>query len=323
MAPYSIAVIGVGKIARDEHLPVIGRDPRFRLAAVVSVSGAAVEGVPTFAAPSELYAALPDLEAVAICTPPNVRCGIARQALDAGRHVLLEKPVAPTLAEMRELTVRAMACRRVLFAPSHSQYHRPVEEARRRLIGRRIARLTVEWVEDVRVWHPGQDWVWEAGNFGVFDSGVNALSILAKILPGPIFVKAAELDFPANCDTPIAASLAFFSPAAAPEAELTARFDWRREGGQNWRVDVDVVDGPRYSLVDGGARLLVDGELAASDVASEYEAVYARFAELLERGESAVDGAASQLVADAFTIGKRRTVEPFAGRRQAPTASPK
>ncbi len=36
--------------------------------------------------------------------------------------------------------------------------------------------------EDVRRWHPGQDWIWEAGGFGVFDPGINALSILTEVL---------------------------------------------------------------------------------------------------------------------------------------------
>ena len=311
MAPFSIAIIGVGKIARDAHLPVIAGDPSFRLVGVVSRSGAKVEGVPTFATPAELYAAAPDLDAVAICTPPNVRHRIAREALDAGKHVLLEKPAAPTLAEIRDLTAHAAERGRVVFAASHSQFHRPVEAARRRLVGWTLARVAIEWTEDVRVWHPGQEWIWEDGNFGVFDTAINALSILAKIAPGPVYVKGGALDYPANRATPIAASLVLVSPAAAPGAQLTARFDWRATGAQNWRVDVDAVDGPRLSLIEGGAKLLVDGRVEAIDATTEYADVYARFAELLVRGESVVDGAASQLVADAFRLCERRIVEPF------------
>lgn len=311
MSPFSIAIIGVGKVARDEHLPVIAGDPSFRLVGVVSRSGAKVDGVPTFLTPAALYAAAPSLDAVAICTPPNVRHRLAREAIDAGKHVLLEKPAAPTLAEIRDLTAHAAERGRVIFAASHSQFHRPVEQARLRLVGCRLARVAIEWTEDVRVWHPGQEWIWQDGNFGVFDSGINALAILAKVAPGPVYVKSAALDFPANRDTPIAASLVLVSPAAAPGAQLTATFDWRRSGRQTWRIDVDVVDGPRLSLIEGGARLLVDGRQEATDPATEYADVYGRFAELLARGESVVDSAASQLVADAFRLGERRTVEPF------------
>ena len=163
----------------------------------------------------------------------------------------------------------------------------------------------------MRHWHPRQEWVWQAGNFGVFDAGINALSILTKIAPAPIFVKDAALYYPANRNTPIAASLAFSSPAAAPGASLSAEFDWRRDGGQNWRIDVDLVEGPRLSLIDGGARLLVDGALVSSAPKAEYDRVYDRFVELLAEGVSAMDCAAFQLVADAFTLGARRNVEPF------------
>ena len=82
--PHSIAIIGVGKITQDQHLPVIAKNPNFKLAATVSQRGLQLEGVPSFRTPAELYAAMPEVEVVAICTPPGVRHGIARAALDAG-----------------------------------------------------------------------------------------------------------------------------------------------------------------------------------------------------------------------------------------------
>ena len=65
--------------------------------------------------------------------------------------------------------------------------------------------LKVTWKEDVRHWHPGQEWIWEPGGFGVFDPGINALSIVTKILPEPIFADSATIEVPANTATPIAA----------------------------------------------------------------------------------------------------------------------
>ena len=171
MAPYSIAVIGVGKIAQDQHLPVIAGNADFRLAAVVSGRGLAVDGVPTFRTAAELYAALPDIEAVAICTPPGVRHALAREALDAGLHVLLEKPPFPTTRELVDIGDRAARAGRVIFTTWHSQYNAAVDETRRRLAGRKLRSLAITWKEDVRRWHPGQDWIWEAGGFGVFDPG--------------------------------------------------------------------------------------------------------------------------------------------------------
>src|SRR5271156_5985242 len=182
--PTKIAIIGIGKIAQDQHLPVIAKNADFRLVGIVSQRGLGAPGVPTFKTSGELYAALPDLDAVAICTPPHVRHAIAREALAAGKHVMLEKPPAATVAEMHDLTASAAVARRVIFATWHSQYNSAVDEAKRRLAGHTLLQLAIEWKEDVRRWHPGQDWIWDAGNFGVFDPGINALSILTKIAPG-------------------------------------------------------------------------------------------------------------------------------------------
>ena len=311
MTPYSIVIIGVGKIARDQHLPVIAKNPRFRLAGVVSHSGARVDSVPTFATAAEAYAALPDLDAVAICTPPSVRHAIAREALDAGKHVLLEKPPAPTVAEMRDLAAHAARRDRVIFATWHSQYNAAVDEAKQRLAGAKLRRLAIEWKEDVRRWHPGQDWIWDAGNFGVFDPGINALSILTKIAPGAMFVKSAQLRYPENRDTPIAASLVFSSNAGAADARLTAEFDWRQEGDQSWNIDIETEEGKPLRLTHGGSKLFVDGEKWVDAPMAEYEGLYAHFADLLAKGESAMDSAPFQLVADAFLVGSRRVVEPF------------
>ena len=96
---YRIAIIGMGKIAHDQHVPVIAKNPNFELAGVVSQRGVRPPGVPVFALSRELYDKIRNLDAVAICTPPAVRHAIAREALAAGKHVLLEKPPTPTLAE--------------------------------------------------------------------------------------------------------------------------------------------------------------------------------------------------------------------------------
>jgi D-galactose 1-dehydrogenase len=311
MSPCSIAVVGVGKIARDQHLPVIGKDPRFRLAGLVSTSAQGHAGAPVFGALAELFAAVPEVDAVAICTPPGARHALAREALAAGRHVLLEKPPAPTVSELDDLADFADDQGLVLFAAWHSQFAPAVEKARALLRGARLARLAIDWREDVRRWHPGQEWVWRAGGFGVFDPGVNALSILTRIAPAPIFVRSAELSFPENRDAPIAARLAFSSPCARAEASLEAAFDWREEGEQSWTVDIKLEDGRRLVLSEGGARLDLDGRTVVDAAPAEYDAIYARLAALLERGESDVDAAPFQLMSDAFAIGSRRMVASF------------
>lgn len=311
MAPIRIAVIGVGKIARDEHLPSIGRDPHFELAALVSGSGATAPGVPTFRDAAELHAALPDLDAVAICTPPSARPELVRRAIDAGVDVLMEKPPTPTVGELRDLAAHAEAAGRVLFTTWHSQYNAAVEALRGRLAGRTLKRLAITWKEDVRRWHPNQDWIWESAGFGVFDPGINALSILTRILPEPAFVRAARLLTPSNRAMPIAAEIAFTSRALAEGGEMIAAFDWRQTGDQTWEIAADLADGTALRLTGGGTTLMVDGATVEDAPRHEYDRIYARFADLVASRKSHVDTAPFELVADAFLVGRREDVEPF------------
>ncbi len=88
-------------------------------------------------------------------------------------------------------------------------------------------------------------------------------------------------------------------------------FDWRQTGPQTWDIEVQTRAGVTLLLTDGGAKLLVDGQEVQTAPSKEYPDLYARFAELLERGESDVDLRPFELVADALLCGEREQVEPF------------
>lgn len=117
-SPSRIALVGIGKIARDQHLPSIASNPAFRLAATVSGHGG-IDGVENFATIDELLAARPDVSAVALCMPPQARFAAAAKAIRAGRHVLLEKPPGATIAEVETLVKMATAGGVALFATWH------------------------------------------------------------------------------------------------------------------------------------------------------------------------------------------------------------
>ncbi len=308
---HRIGIVGLGKIAQDQHVPVIAADPAFELAAVSSTRGLTTGGVPGFRTLGEMLTAVPKLDAVAICTPPQARYELAREALLAGKHVLLEKPPTATISELAHLRTVAEQAGRVLFTTWHSQYNAAVEECARRLSAQAVTRLFVDWKEDVRKWHPGQRWIWDAGGFGVFDPGINALSIVTRILPQPAFLRAAELSFPANCDAPIAASLSFGG------SDMRAEFDWRQDGGEVWEITVGTASGQTLKLAAGGTRLEVDGDTVVEAASAEYAGIYRRFDDLLTQGISLVDPAPLWLVAEAFMLGRRVVVEPFHDTPQA------
>jgi predicted dehydrogenase len=266
MWPIRIAIIGYGKIAADQHVPSIEANDRLELAATSSRSGQGVE--PVYSDWRDLLDKVEGLEAVAITTPPSIRYEIARECIAKGLHVLLEKPPAVTLSEVSELACLAEARGVTLFATWHARHNPAVAAAARALAGQRIASMRIVWHEDVHKWHPGQRWIWEAGGFGVFDPGINALSIATAIFPGPLFVRSGELSFPENAQTPSAAEIRFVSDVA--DGELSCSFDWRRSEGEEWTIDVRTVDGRNIQLADGGAHLSIAGKSQALSGPGEY-----------------------------------------------------
>lgn len=303
---YAIALVGIGKIARDQHIPAIDGNHQFTLSATAS-RNAEVGGVSAYRNLADLLEAEGDISCISLTTPPQVRYRDARMALLAGRHVMLEKPPGATLSEVHDLEQLAAAKGVTLFATWHSRHASAVAAARGWLASRKVRSLHVEWKEDVRHWHPGQEWIWQAGGLGVFDPGINALSVLTAILPMQTHLQEATLSFPENRDTPIAAELIFAPIDGAP---VTASFDWLEQGPAKWNIHIETEDG-KATLSEGGARLSIDGIETAGGENQEYPSLYARFAELLAAGESEVDLAPLSHVADAFMIGRRVPVAPF------------
>jgi len=203
--------------------------------------------------------------------------------------------------------VAARQTGRTLFATWHSRFAPAVEPAKAFLATRQIMSVVLEWKEDVRVWHPRQAWIWEAGGFGVLDPGINALSIMTHILPRPFFLTRSELSFPSNRAAPIAADLAFADDRGVP---IHVEFDWRQTGPQTWDIRVET-DAGRLVLSSGGSRLVHDDRILVDEKQAEYRAIYRRFVELIASGTSDVDLSPLVYVADAFMLGRRRDVEPF------------
>src|SRR3990170_7227002 len=302
--PIRLALVGVGKIARDQHLPAIAADARFELVATARKHGR-VERTPGYETLAHLLAAELQLDAVSICTPPVGRSLIAIAAIEAGLDVMVEKPPAATLSEMKTLEASAEAAGAVLFTAWHSRQAAGVAAAREWLAQRRIDSVNILWREDIRRWHPGQDWILAAGGFGVFDPGINALSIVTAILPDPIVVESASFAIPSDRQSPISASLHMRSRAAS----ITAEFDFLHEGPQQWDIIVET-DGGSIALRNGGGTLDINGStVEGSD--QEYPQLYDRFAELILTRQSDVDVSPLRLVADAYLLGSKRSVPEF------------
>lgn len=302
--PIRIALVGLGKIACDQHLYALASNPAFRLAASVDPAAEGRDSIPHFSSLDALFESGLPFDAAAVCTPPQVRYTIALRLLEAGKHVLLEKPPAASIDEITDLNERAAASGATLFTAWHSRYAAGVSPAREWLANRRIQKVEIVWREDVHLWHPGQHWIWRPSGFGVFDPGINALSIATEILPRQLHVTHSVLQYPANCEAPVAAQVELEDSEGL---EVRLDLDFRQKGPQTWTIAVETHAG-RLMLSQGGSVLSTpDGIQASED--EEYPTLYDHFARLVREGQSHVDVAPLRLATDALHLGSIERVE--------------
>jgi len=303
--PLRLGLVGVGKIARDQHVPVLRSSGPFQLVATASHAGE-VEGVPAFSTVEAMLAAT-ELDAVSLCTPPFSRLDIARTAFAKGLHVMLEKPPAATLGGAAAIAALARKHGRTLYTTWHSRKATGVNAAAEWCRQHPIKSAKIVWHENIRQWHPGQHWIMAPGGFGVFDTAINALSIVTAILPEETIVQSACLNHPGNCAAPISAAAKMRSGGTV----IDASFDFLQEGEPTWTITLETGD-HQLELSDGGATLHLDNELMPIEPQCEYTTLYQDFAELIANGRSDVDIAPLRLVADMLLIGDRQTTEDFA-----------
>lgn len=135
----NVGVIGAGRIAQVAHLPVMAKARGVRLVAICdrsgTLAGAVGEryGVPGLDQVAELLEL--DIDAVLIAAPDRSHLPLGRQALDAGKHVLMEKPLATTSTEARQLAELA-AARGLRLQTGNMKRHDPALEFARANIGR-------------------------------------------------------------------------------------------------------------------------------------------------------------------------------------------
>jgi len=136
-----VAVVGAGAFGKN-HLRVygeLGREAGAELCAVVdadpAVVAAAAEqyGIPGFATVAECLAAFPDLDAASVCVPTVRHAAVSEELLVAGADVLIEKPIAASLAEADRIVALAAELGRVVQVGHLERFNPAVTAAREHL----------------------------------------------------------------------------------------------------------------------------------------------------------------------------------------------
>ena len=114
-----LGVIGAGRITQVAHLPVFSKTKYIELVAISDPSAALVNGVAArygilgYTDTAEMLNSA-DVDAVLIAAPDRFHYALGKQAIEAGKHVLMEKPLAQTSVQAQELADLAASSGRKL-----------------------------------------------------------------------------------------------------------------------------------------------------------------------------------------------------------------
>ena len=164
MNEINFAVVGCGHIG-NRHAEMISRDGQTRLVALCDVRPRGELGLEAYGAPffaslrSLLQSGLP-IDVVNICTPNGLHAQIAVEALEAGCHVVVEKPLALTLADAEKVVYTSLKCQKHVFCVMQNRYSPPSVWLKEMVGSGRLGdiymvQLNCYWNRDGRYYKPG------------------------------------------------------------------------------------------------------------------------------------------------------------------------
>lgn len=143
--PIRVGLVGYGYAGHTFHAPLIHAAPGLQLAAIASSQAdavaAAYPAALCLASPDALFAR-PDIELVVLATPNASHYPLARAALDAGKHVVVDKPFTLTVAEAEALLAAADARQRLLSVFHNRRWDSDFLLIRQLLAEGRLGRIT-------------------------------------------------------------------------------------------------------------------------------------------------------------------------------------
>lgn len=321
-SPIKLGIVGLGNIGKVQF-EALTKFPQtnFEVAAVADsqlseVTKALVGTETNFYLDYKELLSRPDIFAVSINTPPDTHYTLVMDALNVGKHVLVEKPPALTVEECRDMIKLANEKGKVLFMAFHARYNLAVEEARQELEGKNVTGVNIKYAEYALNYHHPDGWIFNpeiAGGGVLMDSGINALSIVTEVLP-KIEFEPSNVHFEQTENFKVETG-----------AEVDLRFDesgkghismdWMHEGPEIRQVAFSTDTGDRY-VVDIVKNQLIKNDVAIYEVGddskemvdqhSEYRRVYEDFACHIAQGNSLTSIKELAFIKKAYEIGNQK-----------------
>lgn len=200
-APVRVAVVGTGAISQVVHVPILAERQDVDLVAVADVDLPKARtiaerfGVAEAQTPDEVFGR-DDLDAVVLCTPNNLHEEQARAALQAGRNVYVERPLALTADGVESLVAAARTSGRILMMGGPHRFRPDVAALRSFVAGGELGKIYAvrgSWLTRrmpvVRAtWRHDRT---QAGGGALIDLGIPALDLCLWLVGYPDIVRVS------------------------------------------------------------------------------------------------------------------------------------
>jgi predicted dehydrogenase len=162
--PIHFAVVGAGHIGK-RHADMVLRLPEGRLAALCDIRPREALGLEAYEAPffsdvGQMLREVPEIDVVCVATPNGLHARHALLALEQGKHVIIEKPMALTKSDCERIIFKALQMSRYVFCVMQNRYSPPsawlkeiIEEG---ILGKIYSvQINCFWNRDARYYKPG------------------------------------------------------------------------------------------------------------------------------------------------------------------------
>lgn len=262
MEKVRVGLIGSGFVSRI-HLEALRRVPAAEVVAVASPRGAqrlaAEQGIPAWYADYREMLERRDLDMVVLGLPNDLHCQATLDAAAAGKHVVVEKPMALNLGEAdrmieacRRAGVKLMYAEELCFAPKYVRLKQLVEEG---ALGRIYLVKQSEKHDG-----PHSAWFWDVRRSGggvAFDMGCHAIEFFRWMLGKPAAVDVyAQLGTYVHGERTEGDDNALIIVNFEGGATGLAEESWTKPGGMDDRAEVYGTDGVAYADLLRGSSIL-------------------------------------------------------------------
>jgi predicted dehydrogenase len=189
-----VGVVGVGGIAKM-HMPGWELSPHAEVAAGCDVDAEKLSkwgaqfGIKRLTHHFDDLICDPDIDIIDVCTPSRYHMPLTVAALNAGKHVICEKPLAPTPDEVRQMIAARDHSGKMLMTAHHLRFHRSAQALRAEICNGALGRVyhaRAWWLR--RAAFPGASSFWlkqHSGGGACIDIGVHVLDLALWLMGNP------------------------------------------------------------------------------------------------------------------------------------------